>query len=251
MRRALILVVAMVGCDAGAGKGAADGIDTRPPLVCIANVSYDCACDGGAPGSRRCVDGFTFEACACGGADTVTPVDTGAADVFDSGEAPDTSVFEETVDDSAEPPDAPADTTPETEPEPETVGRDVDPSALADCTLKGIFGGHEYLLCPGGGWVGAAAQKCASGGATLVRGDSAPVLGAIGATLAFEVWVTAQKGAEGWTWDGVDPTPSWCPGQPDGNFNGLPNAVCALLKPLGCLDDAPCDTIAAGIMCQR
>ncbi len=51
--------------------------------------------------------------------------------------------------------------------------------------------------------------------------------------------------------DGVDPTPSWCAGQPDGHFNGLPNAVCALLGPSGCLGDAPCDTIAAGIMCQR
>lgn len=94
-------------------------------------------------------------------------------------------------------------------------------------------------------------RKCAIGGATLVRGDSALVLGAIGATLPFEVWVTARNGAEGWDWDGVAPTPFWCSGQPDGHFNGLPNAVCALLEPFGCLDDAPCDTIASGIMCQR
>ncbi len=246
MRRALdivgLIAVALIGCDAGAGKGAADAVDTRPPLVCIANVSYECACDSGAAGRRRCIDGFTFEACACGGADVVAPADTGAPDVVDTPDTGDTG-------DTGEPPD----TTPgsETVTDTETVGPDVDPSALADCTPKGTFGGHEYLLCPGSGWVGAAAQKCASGGATLVRGDSAPVLGAIAATLTFEVWVTAQKGAAGWTWDGVDPTPSWCAGQPDGHFNGLPNAVCALLGPSGCLGDAPCDTIAAGIMCQR
>ncbi len=45
MRRALdivgLIAVALIGCDAGAGKGAADAVDTRPPLVCIANVSYE------------------------------------------------------------------------------------------------------------------------------------------------------------------------------------------------------------------
>lgn len=286
----LTIALAVIGCDDSVGSSGGDGggagkdvVDTRPPLVCIANVTYGCECSPGVAGRQRCIDGFTFDACACDPAEVIDDLSAPDAEVFiadtspaettpadttpiDTAEVADTTPADtipaDTTPADTEPADTtPADTTPidtepvdttpaETTPAETTPTDIVNTDAFTDCSPVGPFGGHVYYVCLGGMSYTLAANFCASGGGTLVRGDSATVLFQLAQTLPFnEAWVGAKKVGGVWQWDGVDVTPSWCPGQPDGVFLHGP-AECALFNKLGCLDDAPCETIGATVVCE-